>query len=97
MIRHLTKQLLAGVVGGAMLAGSYGAPAFAGDSTRRASTARTSRWWTLTCSDVQTAPCVLTVRLRGRIDRSRLRLFEEALRRRDDAQRALGRRVICLP
>ena len=36
---------------------------------------------------------MLTVRLRGRIDRSRLRLFEEALRRRDDAQRALGRRV----
>src|SRR5262245_12337242 len=35
MIRHLTKQLLAGVVGGAMLAGSYGAPAFAGHSTRR--------------------------------------------------------------
>ncbi len=36
---------------------------------------------------------MLTVRLRGRIDRSRLLLFEAALRRRDDAQRALGRRV----
>jgi hypothetical protein len=36
---------------------------------------------------------VLVVRLRGVIDQSRLQLFREALRRRDTAQRALGRIV----
>ena len=84
---------LVGLLCCALLAGLCSARADAGEPARRASTARTSRWWTLTCSDVQASPCVFTVRLRGRIDRSRLRLFEEALRRRDDAQRALRRRV----
>jgi hypothetical protein len=36
---------------------------------------------------------VFAVRLRGTINQSRLQLFEEALRRRDTAQRALGRIV----
>jgi hypothetical protein len=36
---------------------------------------------------------VLSVRLCGAIDRSRLRLLEEALLRRDEAESALGRRV----
>jgi ATP-dependent protease ClpP protease subunit len=67
--------------------------ALAGDTTRRSSIARTSRWWMLTCDDAAPAPCLLTVRLRGRIDRSRLRLVEEAVRRRGVAQGALGRNV----
>ena len=87
------RRLLVGSLGCALLAGVCGTRAFAGDPARHASTAQTSRWWTLTCSAVKASPCVLTVRLRGRIDRSRLRLVEEALRRRDDAQRALRRRV----
>src|SRR5262245_36755838 len=58
----------------------------------RTSAARTSRWWKLTCPD-EPAPCVFTVRLRGVIDQSRLQLFQEALRRRDTAQRGLGRIV----
>jgi len=87
------SQLLVGSLCCALLAGWCSTRAFAEEPARRASTARTSRWWTLTCSDVKASACVLTVRLRGRIDRSRLRLFEEAVRRRDDAQRALGRRV----
>jgi len=62
------------------------------DAAPRAGSARTSRWWALTCDD-QLAPCVFTVRLRGVIDHSRLRLFEEALRRRDTTQQALGRAV----
>jgi ATP-dependent protease ClpP protease subunit len=77
----------------ALLAGLCNAGAVAAESGRRATTARTSRWWKLTCSDTKASPCRLTVRLRGKIDRSRLRLFEEALRRRGDAERALGRRV----
>jgi len=60
--------------------------------TSHGSGARTSRWWTLTCPDVP-APCAFTVRLRGVINQSRLRLVEEALRRRDATQRALGRAV----
>ena len=69
------------------------------EPARRASTATTSRWWKLTCGDAQPGgpakppACVLTVRLRGTIDRSRLRLVEEAVLRRDDAARALGRDV----
>ena len=90
---NLLRQLLAGVLCGALLAASSGAPVRAGTPTRRASVARTSRWWTLTCSDARTSPCVLTVRLRGTIDDSRLRLVEEAVRRAADVHRALGRRI----
>lgn len=84
--------LVVGALGGVLLAGGDDR-AFGEKPARHASPMRTSRWWTLTCSDVEAAPCALTVRLRGTINRSRLRLFEEALRRRDDAQRALGRRI----
>ena len=76
-----------------LLAGSDDPAAFAAKPARHASTVRTSRWWALSCGDSKASPCVLTVRLRGAIDRSRLRLLEEALLRRDDAERALGRRV----
>src|SRR5262245_8436773 len=68
------------------------AVAMSADVSPRTSAARTSRWWTLTCPD-EPAACVFTVRLRGIIDTSRLQLFQEALRRRDTAQRALGRIV----
>jgi len=62
------------------------------DAAPHASSARTSRWWKLTCGD-EPAPCVLTVRLHGVIDESRLRLFRQALRRRDTTQQALGRPI----
>jgi ATP-dependent protease ClpP protease subunit len=78
-----------------LCAGCLGYPcaeAISADVSPRTSAARTSRWWKLTCSD-KPAPCVFTVRLRGIIDQSRLRLFQEALRRRDTEQRALGRIV----
>lgn len=63
------------------------------------STAPTSRWWTLSCDQGRPAngpkpcACLLTVRLRGTIDRLRLRMVQDALRRRDDAQRTLRRAV----
>jgi len=53
----------------------------------------TSRWFKFDCGKEQASPCVLIVRLRGPIDRSHLRLFEEAVRWRDGAQRALDRRI----
>ena len=68
------------------------AVAFPAHAAPNASSAHTSRWWKLTCRDAL-APCVLVVRLRGVIDESRLKLLQEALRRRDTAQRSLGRTV----
>jgi ATP-dependent protease ClpP protease subunit len=79
-----------------LLAQPCGVPASASE---HASTARTSRWWKLSCHaatrsrDDELPPCMLTVRLRGRIESSHLRLLQEALRRRDDSRRALGRPV----
>ena len=83
------------LIGSLLCAGWLGclcATAIPADASPRASPARTSRWWTLTCN-AEPAPCVLTVRLRGVIDESRLRLFQEALRRRDTTRQALGRPV----
>jgi ATP-dependent protease ClpP protease subunit len=68
------------------------AGAISADTAPHASSARTSRWWKLTCND-EPAPCVFTVRLRGVIEGSRLQLFQTALRRRDTSQQALGRPV----
>jgi len=68
-------------------------------SRRHASTASTSRWWSLDCGQRQPSEatpdstCVLSVRLHGRLDRSRVRLIEQAIQRRDAAARALGRDV----
>jgi hypothetical protein len=92
---NLTKSrgLLRGFLYCALLAGSWSGRAFATEPAHRASIVQTSRWWALTCSDTKASPCVLTVRLRGSIDRSRLGLVKEALRRRNQAQSALGRRI----
>ena len=67
-------------------------------AAEHASSARTSRWWKLTCGeagarDAKPPACVLTVRLRGGLDSSRLHLTRETLLRRDAAQRALRREV----
>jgi ATP-dependent protease ClpP protease subunit len=72
--------------------GHMGAPPISADTALHASSARTPRGWKLTCND-EPAPCVLTVRLRGVIDGSRLQLVKEALQRRDGRQRALGRPI----
>lgn len=92
---HLTKprRLLVGSLGCMLLAGVCGARAVSVERAWRASAMRTSRWFKFDCGKEQASPCVLTVRLRGGIDRSRLRLFEEAVRWRDGARRALGRRI----
>jgi hypothetical protein len=91
----LTKshRLLGGFLCCTLLAGWCSSRAFGTDPAHRTSIVQTSRWWVLTCSDTKALPCVLTVRLRGRIDRSRLALVKEALRRRNHAQSALGRRI----
>ncbi len=92
---HLTKPrwLLVGSLGCVLLAGMCGTRAASPERAWRASAIRTSRWFRFDCGKEQASPCVLTVRLRGPIDRSHQRLFEEAVRWRDGAQRALGRRI----
>ena len=92
---HLTKsrRLLVGSLGCVLLAGVCGARATSAERAWRASALNTSRWFKFDCGKEQASPCVLTVRLRGPIDRSHLRLFEEAVRWRDGAQRALDRRI----
>jgi hypothetical protein len=67
-------------------------------SGAHASTAQTSRWWTLTCAEgggTRTAApaCAFTVKLRGVLDGSRLHLVHQALRRRATVRRALHRDV----
>jgi ATP-dependent protease ClpP protease subunit len=77
-----------------MLVRPCGAPASASEHPRAA---LRSRWWTLSCdphaNNMKPHACLLTLRLRGEIDPSRLHLVQEMLRRRDDAKRALGRDV----
>lgn len=83
----------------ALLGALPAAPASPGPPRGHASTASTSRWWKLDCDQgrpgAATTPpaCLLRVRMQGRIDRSRLHLIEQALRRRDATARALGRDV----
>jgi ATP-dependent protease ClpP protease subunit len=92
---HLTtpRRLLVGSLGCVLLAGVCGARAVSVERAWRASAMNASRWFKFDCGKEQAAPCVLTVRLRGPIDGSHLRLFEEAVRWRDGAQRALDRRI----
>jgi hypothetical protein len=59
------------------------------------------RWWDLQCPDGHRGPkagraseCVLTVRLRGKMERVRLRQIQYALERRDEAVRTRGRDVV---
>jgi ATP-dependent protease ClpP protease subunit len=71
-------------------------PATAG---AHASTARTSRWWTLACEEPRrpraapTTTCVFTVKLRGVLDGSRLYLVRRSLQRRTAVRHALHRDV----
>ena len=92
---HLTKprRLLVGSLACVLLAGVCSAGTLSVERAWRASAIRTSRWFKFDCGKEQASPCVLTVRLRGPIDRSHLRLFEEAVRWRDGAQRALDRPI----
>ena len=85
------RCLIASLLWAGWLGHPYAAPIPA-NAMPYPSSASTSRWWKLACHD-EPAPCVLGVRLRGVIDKSRLQLFQEALRRRDATQRALGRAV----
>jgi hypothetical protein len=66
-------------------------------ASEHARAALTSRWWTLSCgtraNNMKANACLLTLRLSGEIDLSRLHLVQETLRRRDDAKRRLGRDV----
>jgi ATP-dependent protease ClpP protease subunit len=78
-----------------ILARPWGALASASEHARAA---LTSQGWTLSCdqaprSDTKAHPCLLTVRLRGEINLTRLHLVQRAVRRRDDARRALRRDV----
>ena len=56
-------------------------------------------WWDLNCEEghrstsAKASECVLTVRLRGRMERVRLRQVQYALERRDEAVRSRGRDV----
>ena len=56
-------------------------------------------WWDLSCEEghrstnARASGCVLTVRLRGRMERARLRQVQYALERRDEAVRSRGRDV----
>jgi membrane-bound ClpP family serine protease len=89
------RQLpVAALLCSALLLGLHSASASGAEPARRPSIARTSRWWRLTCDAAKPEPCVLVVRLRGPIDRSRQRLVEEALRRGNADARTLGRRVV---
>lgn len=92
---HLTtpRRLLVGFLGCVLLAGVRGAHAVSEERAWRASATNASRWFKFDCGKEHASPCVLTVRLRGPIARSHLRLFEDAVRWRDDAQRALDRRI----
>src|SRR6185369_17755305 len=58
-LRKVCHQLLAGLLCSALLAGLCNAGAVAAEARRRASTARTSWWWKLTCSDTKASPCRL--------------------------------------
>ena len=83
----------------ALVLRSVGAPAASPEAGPLASASNVSRWWKLACDGAppdatQTEPgCIFSVRLRGRIDGSRLRLIEHAIERRDAAARALRRDV----
>lgn len=95
----LRRALLAVSVAGAVLSQLWAHPASASQGGGHASTASTSRWWRLECgeaggrSKVEPADCTLTVKLRGLIDGSRLRLVRHALERRNAVERALLREV----
>ena len=84
---------------GALLAPPSAMPAHVTGSGAHASTARTSRWWTLACGEAgrtraaEMTACAFTVKLRGVIDGSRLHLVRQALQRRETVRRALQRDV----
>jgi ATP-dependent protease ClpP protease subunit len=75
----------------ALLGGSTCAAAAGAGSGPHASAASTSRWWKLECGDADR--CTFTVKLRGAIDASRLRLLRHALERRADARSAVQRDI----
>ena len=95
----LRRALFAVSLCSTLLAPLCAIPAHAAESDAHASTASTSRWWKLECGDAsrkraaEPMACTFTVKLRGGIDGSRLRLVQQALQRRDAARRALRREV----
>jgi ATP-dependent protease ClpP protease subunit len=84
---------------GALLLRPSAIPPHAAKSGVHASTASTSRWWKLECGqtgqqrEAKTTACAFTVKLRGAINGSRLRLVRHALQRCDTVRRALHRDV----
>src|SRR5262249_50745304 len=95
----IRRALAAAVLCGAVLLQPVAMPAHASASGAHASTASTSRWWKLTCSEAgrkraaEMTACAFTVQLRGVLDGSRLQLVRQALRRRETVRRALHRDV----
>ena len=89
--RGLGRRLLALHLLGICLL--FGAVASAAPPAQKPSSLNNSRWWNLACDDPSTAPCILTVRLRGAISASRVRLIETALQRRDNALAAIRRPI----
>jgi ATP-dependent protease ClpP protease subunit len=97
--RPLRRFLGAAALAGALLLQPSNGRGSALETGPHASTASTSRWWTLACGREHRAEalpppgCVFTVRIRGTLDGSRLHLIQQALRRRDRVGRALHRDV----
>ena len=96
----MTRRFLAAAaLFGALLLQPTSGRASATEGGPHASSASTSRWWTLDCgqgrpSEAMPPPaCVFTVRLRGVLDESRLRLIQQALEWRNRVARALRRDV----
>src|SRR5262245_26568410 len=71
----------------------FGIPASAAQPAQKPSSFNTSKWWNLDCDRPPNEPCLFTVRLRGAISESRVRLIKTALQRRDKALRELGRPI----
>ena len=95
----LVRRALSTALCGTVLAQLVAMPAPAAASGAHVSTAQTSRWWQLECGEAGrkraagTTACVLTVKLRGITNGSRLHLVRQALRRRETVRRALHRDV----
>jgi ATP-dependent protease ClpP protease subunit len=98
--RQMRRSVLAAAVLATMVAQVSGPPASGSERPSPPHRRDGESWWDLRCDeggrggDARGAPgCVLTVRLRGRMERVRLRQIEHALERRDEAVRTRGRKV----
>jgi ATP-dependent protease ClpP protease subunit len=96
IVQRWARRVRHAVIVAALLSDVVGQPrgtAASGSPHRR----REAPWWELRCpeGDREGAhpECVLTVRLRGKMERHRLRQVQYALERRDEAMRTRGRDV----